>query len=78
MQLVFRIKSGDRGQPVADGMRRIANGLVERGAAVVIAGCTEIPLVLSAAQIAAPLLSSTDVLAERTVAYCRGSMSLPG
>lgn len=72
MRLVYRVKSGDRGAEVAAGMQQLAAGLIARGAECIIAGCTEIPLVLEAAAIDAPLISSTDVLAEQTVAHARG------
>jgi aspartate racemase len=49
-------------------MRALAAGLIAAGADVVLAGCTEIPLVLGQADVAAPLVDSLDALARRTVA----------
>lgn len=77
MQLVFRIKSGDQGGDVAHEMSSIANSLIQRGVDILIAGCTEIPLVISAERMTVPVISSTDVLAERTVAICLGHSPLP-
>lgn len=77
MELVTRIKGGDQASDIGDAMRGIANALVARGAGAVIAGCTEIPLVLEASALDVPLISSTDVLAERTVQYARGEIALP-
>jgi aspartate racemase len=77
MKLVFRMKSGDQGSEVAHDMSNIANSLIQRGADILIAGCTEIPLVLSAERMTVPLISSTDILAERTVALCLGQTPLP-
>lgn len=77
MQLIFRIKSGDQGGEVAHEMSNIANSLIQRGADILIAGCTEIPLVISAERMTVPIISSTDVLAERTVAICLGHSPLP-
>lgn len=77
MALILRIKAGDRGTDVKAGMVDLANGLVERGADVLIAGCTEIPLVIGGGDLSVPLLSSTDVLAERTLALANGSEPLP-
>jgi len=77
MKLVFRIKGGDQGSEVAHDMLNIANSLIQRGADVLVAGCTEIPLVLSAERMTVPLISSTDVLAARTVALCLGHTPLP-
>jgi aspartate racemase len=42
----------------------------------VIAGCTEIPLVLKPDQLTVPLISSTDELARRTVSLATGETSL--
>jgi aspartate racemase len=68
MELIFRIKHGDKGADVREAMRNIAAELVGHGAEIVVAGCTEIPLVLAAGDLDVLLVSSTEVLAERTVA----------
>ena len=76
MDLTFRIKRGDKSSDVIAGMLRLATALEERGAQAIIAGCTEIPLVLDAATLSIPLLSSTDELARHTVAYALGESAL--
>jgi len=73
MRLVTAIKGGDRSKPIASGMQALATALVERGAQAIIAACTEIPLVLTADLLDVPLVSSTDVLAEVTVAIATGT-----
>jgi aspartate racemase len=70
--LAFRIKRGDKGEDVTAGMLQLSNALLERGAQAIIAGCTEIPLVLHESMLDIPLISSTDELAKHTVAYARG------
>ncbi len=77
MALLNGIKGGYRGEHVARGMAALAAALVSRGAQAIIAGCTEIPLVLDETAIEVPLISSTDVLAARTVAIARGEAPLP-
>lgn len=72
MTLIARVKSGDTGPDVRSGMAELARGLTRRGAQVVVAGCTEVPLALSADQLDAPLVNSTDVLVDRAVAFARG------
>lgn len=67
MNLVDAIKAGDMGAAIADTMRVLAEVLVSQGADAVVAGCTEIPLVLDNSTLDVPLISSTDVLAQRTV-----------
>lgn len=75
-ELIAAIKMGDRGESIGDGMKRLAQGLIARGAQAVIAGCTEIPLVLDQEMLEVPLISSTDILAEATVAYALGNRDL--
>ena len=67
--LVDRIKGGDTGADVAAAMAAIAADLVAAGADVIIAACTEVPLVLRAAPV--PLIDSTAALAAATVAAAR-------
>jgi aspartate racemase len=74
MKLIFRIKRGDKGADVAAGMLRLSNALLKRGAQAIIAGCTEIPLVLHESMLDIPLISSTNELARHTVAYARGEI----
>ncbi len=71
MELVYRIKAGDRGSDIGAGMGRLAADLVFRGAEILIAGCTEVPLFLSDRDTAVPLLSSTDLLVRRTITLAR-------
>ena len=76
MELIGRIKAGDKSEAVSAAMQQLANTLVSRGAQVVIAACTEIPLVLDETMMSVPLVSSTDVLAQRTVQLARGDLPL--
>lgn len=76
MALIDRVKAGDQGRAVSSGMADIARQLIEQGADAIIAGCTEIPLVLSPEQLTVPLVSSTDELARRTVEIASGEAPL--
>lgn len=71
MTLLYLVKSGDRGEPVRREMAGLAAGLVERGARLLVAGCTEVALVLDAAGVPVPLVDSTDVLVRTTLAVAR-------
>jgi len=77
MRLITLIKTGEKGKTVASPMRDIAVAVVGKGAQAIIAGCTEIPLVLDESMLDVPLVSSTDVLAAATVAIAFGDMPLP-
>ena len=64
MSAISAVKAGDLSAPVREAMSSVASGLADRDAKAVISGCTEIPLVLGAGDVAVPLLESTDLLAE--------------
>ncbi|MDE2355939.1 MAG: amino acid racemase [Alphaproteobacteria bacterium] len=68
MDLIHRIKAGDVGPTARRAMQEQAEDLIARGADAVIAGCTEVPLALSPADVAVPLIDSIEALAARTVA----------
>lgn len=72
MDLIWQVKAGNQGAAIAEGMKQVAGDLVARGADAIIAGCTEIPLVLSQSALPVPLISSTDELARRTVELALG------
>lgn len=72
MDLINAVKAGDQGAAVRQGMQAIAAALVEDGAEVLIAGCTEIPLVFGDADSPVPVIESTNVLARRTVELATG------
>ncbi len=67
MNLIYRIKAGDMAADVTSHMRDLARRLIADGATAIIAGCTEVPLVLSPGDVETPLVSSTEALVERTV-----------
>jgi len=76
MSLVARIKGGDRSAEVAQGLQNLAKRLVERGAKVLIAACTELPLVLNESMFDVAFIATTDVLAKKTVALALGDDEL--
>lgn len=77
MVLIHRIKAGETGGEMPERMAELTQWLVDGGADAIIAGCTEIPLVLRAGAAPVPLISSTDVLARRTVELAARAMPLP-
>ncbi|UCH24338.1 MAG: amino acid racemase [Trueperaceae bacterium] len=77
MELLYRIKTGDKSADVRKRMQEIAHTLIERGAEVVIAGCTEVPLVLFEGDLPCPLINSTDVLVASTIRYATRAEALP-
>ncbi len=71
MTLLYRIKAGDTGAEVTAKMNTLALELVKQGAEALVAGCTEVPLVLTGV-LPCPLVNSTDVLVAATLACARG------
>jgi aspartate racemase len=70
MSVVFGVKAGDVGAGQRAAMRELAAALVAAGAQGIIGGCTEVPLLLDADDVAAPLTDSAEVLARVCVTAC--------
>ena len=70
MGAVFAVKANDWSDGPRAEMRRLAAALAASGAQGVIAGCTEVPLLIEAADVAVPLTDSAEVLAAACVAAC--------
>ena len=77
MAFIGAVKRDDVTEAVRAGMRALAAELEDEGADFIVAACTEVPIVLSPGDTRTPLISSTDVLVERTVAYASGAEPLP-
>ena len=72
MATIYRIKAAPDDPANRTAMAGHARALVARGADVLVAGCTEVPMALDAAEAPAPLVSSPDVLVEHAVAMGLG------
>ena len=70
MALLHRVKHGDLGPESRRTMAALAHRLAGKGAQVVVAGCTEVPLVMGAADLTVPFIDATEALARRCVAVC--------
>lgn len=77
MSLIDAIKGGNKGADITMEMQAVAAELVAQGAQVIVGGCTEIPIVFEGDDFVVPVISSTNVLAQRTVALALGSEPLP-
>lgn len=69
MPAIHLIKSGERLLQAKQYLIAAADRLIAQGAGVIIAGCTEIPIVLTRTDITVPLVDATTVLAQRVVDY---------
>lgn len=70
MACVYGVKRGDTGPANRAEMTRLAQALNVAGADAIIAGCTEVPLLLDAADVSVPLVDSAEVLAGACVKAC--------
>ncbi|MGA0607749.1 aspartate/glutamate racemase family protein [Phenylobacterium sp. VNQ135] len=77
MEALYRIKAGDDGADVKRIMKGFADELVKAGAEVLVAGCTEVPLVLDPEDVKVDLADPGDLLARRCVAVCLGYEPTP-
>ena len=71
MARIYGVKAGETGEAARSRMKALAAGLVARGADGLVAGCTEVPLLLAQADVSVPLTDSAEVLARACVAACR-------
>ncbi len=77
MATLYRIKAGDTGPAVRREMAGYAADLIGGGAETVIAGCTEVPLVMGPGDLRVPLIDPGELLARRCVAVCLGFEPIP-
>lgn len=79
MQTIRSIKAGDVSTDTVTQLIEACNPLFRRGVDAVVAGCTELPLVLGTADIGVPIVDPTRILARAVVAHalsCRSSLPL--
>lgn len=77
MDLLDAIKAGHTGLRSTERMLAIGARLASDGATLLLAGCTEVPLVLGHANTPAPLINATEALAAAVVDYALGKRALP-
>ena len=61
------VKAGHTSGAARETVLSVARGLVRRGAGAVLAGCTEVPLVLGASDLAVPLIEPMEIGARAAV-----------
>lgn len=72
MDCVFRLKGGEKSERNRQGVLKVANSLIKRGAQAIVAGCTELPILLTQDDIEVPYIDPTEVLAQRAVFMAKG------
>jgi len=69
---IYAVKGGQMGPEITAGLKKIADGLVRRGAQALVLGCTELPFVLKPQDVRVPLLDSNQILARAAVRFATG------
>jgi len=77
MACIYAVKRGETGPANRAEIARLAQVLNVAGADAIIAGCTEVPLLLDAADAAVPLVDSAEVLAKACVSVCQAPNKIP-
>ncbi len=67
MKAVFGIKAGSDKQTSEDLLAEAGNHVIQKGAELIVLGCTEIPLAFNPARVDVPVVNATQVLAERSI-----------
>lgn len=71
MKVIYAVKAGNLSEEVKKSIISIAQKLIDKGAEAIIAGCTEIPLILKEENLSVPLIDPTQVLAKAAVKKAR-------
>lgn len=77
VDLIARIRAGDRDETVRAGLAGLADDLAAQGAEVIIAGSTEAMLVLRPEDVRRELIDPGELLARRSAAICLGLEPAP-
>jgi aspartate racemase len=72
MDAIYSVKAGDLSAPSVTAIE-VGQKLVKAGADAIIAGCTEVPLILKTADLPIPVIDATLVLAKRAVEIAQAS-----
>ena len=71
MKVIYAVKAGDLSEGIKKNILKIAQKLIDKGVEAVIAGCTEIPLILKEGDVSVPLIDPTQVLAKVAIQKAR-------
>ena len=67
MEIIYKLKSGISLNELKREMVKISEQQIKKGSQAIIAGCTEIPLILKKGNIYVPVIDPTFILAKRAV-----------
>jgi len=67
MKVIYAVKAGNLSEEIKKNILKIVQRLINKGAEAIIAGCTEIPLILKEEDVSVPTIDPTQVLAKIAV-----------
>ena len=67
MQLVYRIKSGELSPQITELVSGLIGELINKGVDILLAGCTEIPLMMGSSEYPLPCIDTLQILVEATI-----------
>ena len=67
MDIIYKIKSGILSKEIKNQMIAISEEQIKKGAQAIIAGCTEIPLILKNEDLKVPVIDPTIILAIKAI-----------
>ena len=71
MKIIYAVKAGNLSNEVKGNILKIAQKLIDKGVGAIIAGCTEIPLILKKGDVPVPIIDPTQILAKAAVHKAR-------
>jgi len=71
MKVIYEVKAGNLSEDIKGNILKISQKLIDSEAEVIIAGCTEISLILKEEELPVPLIDPTKILAEAAVKKAR-------
>jgi len=74
MNLIYMVKSGILSEQMKSQIIKISEEQIKKGAQAIIAGCTEIPLILKDKDIKVPIIDSTNILAKRAIEEAKNTI----
>jgi len=71
MKAIYAVKAGNLSEKIKENFLKITQKIIDKGAETIIAGCTEIPLILKEDDNLVPLIDPTQILAKAAVRKAR-------
>jgi len=67
MKVIYAVKAGNLSEEIKKNILKISQELIDKGAEAIIAGCTEIPLILKEGDVPVPIIDPTQALAKAAI-----------